>query len=349
MIAGIIETMLEKPDLKDARIITCLKNEYGLSVAKIVFFPLGADLNTAVYQAIADDETPYFVKLRRGDFDEASVSVPKFLSDLGIKQIIPSLPTQTGQLWASLPPYKMILYPFVAGHNGFEVNLSDQQRIELGTALKKFHTAVIPAALTKNVRREAFSPRWRETVKLFLAQIENEAFDDSLAMELAAFLKTKRDETFDLVNRAERLALTLQAQSPEFILCHADIHGWNLLIDGNDALYMVDWDTLIFAPKERDLMFVGCGLGGNGHTLQEEETLFYQGYGQTQLNPIALAYYRYERIIEDIAIYCEQLFLSDDGGEDRKQSLKNLKSNFRPNGTIEIARQSDKTLRDGQL
>lgn len=263
--------MLEKPSLPDARIITCLKNNYGLNVAKLAFLPLGADLATAVYHAITNDETPYFVKLRRGDFNEASVTVPKFLSDLGIEQIIPPRPTQTGQLWANLPPYKMILYPFVKGQNGFEVNLSDQQRIELGTALKKFHIADIPAAMTKNVQREGFSPQWREAVKSFLTRIEKETFNDPLAMKLAAFLRTKREESLELVNRAERLALALQAQSPEFILCHADIHGWNLLIDDNNALYMVDWDTLIFAPKERDLMFVGCGLGGNGHTLQEKK------------------------------------------------------------------------------
>ena len=47
--------MLEKPDLKDGKIITCLKNEYGLSVDKISFLPLGADLNTAVYRAVTDD------------------------------------------------------------------------------------------------------------------------------------------------------------------------------------------------------------------------------------------------------------------------------------------------------
>lgn len=339
--------MLEKPDLKDERIITCLQDEYGLRVVQITFLPLGADLNTAAYRVVADDETPYFVKLRRGEFNEASVAVPKFLSELGIKQVIPSLPTQMGQLWASLDPYKVILFPFVEGRNAFEVNLTDQQRVEFGTTLKKFHTAYIPAAMTNSVRRDGFSPRWRETVKLFLARIENEVFDDPLVMELATFLKTKRDETFELVKRAERFALALQAQPLEFILCHADIHGWNLLIDVNNALYMIDWDTLIFAPKERDLMFVGSGLGGNGHTLQEEETLFYQGYGQTQVNPIAMAYYRYERIIEDIASFCEQIFLSDEGGEDRKQALEILKSNFRPNGIIEIACQSDKTMREG--
>ncbi len=338
--------MLEKPELKDEKIINCLKTEYGLSVEKIAFLPLGADLNTAVYRVVTNDETVYFLKLRRGEFDEATVAVPKYLSDLGIKQIIPSLTTQTGQLWASLAPFKVILYPYVEGHNGFERNLSDQQWVEFGTALKRFHTAEIPSAITSSIQREKFSPQWRDTVKMFLERIEEETFDEPVAVEMAAFLKIKGDETLELVKRAERFAQMLQEQPPEFILCHADIHAWNLLIDDNDAFYMVDWDTLIFAPKERDLMFVGGGLGGNGHTPREEEALFYQGYGQTQIDPIAMAYYRYERIIEDIAVYCGQIFLSDEGGEDRKQSLEYLKSNFLPNCTIEMACQSDKTLRD---
>ena len=338
--------MLEKPELKDEKIINCLKTEYGLSVEKIAFLPLGADLNTAVYRVVTNDETVYFLKLRRGEFDEATVAVPKYLGDLGIKQIIPSLTTQTGQLWASLAPFKVILYPYVEGHNGFERNLSDQQWVEFGAALKRFHTADIPSAITSSIQREKFSPQWRDTVKMFLERIEAETFDEPVAVEMAAFLKIKGDETLELVKRAERFAQMLREQPPEFILCHADIHAWNLLIDDNDAFYMVDWDTLIFAPKERDLMFVGGGLGGNGHTPREEEDLFYQGYGQTQINPIAMAYYRYERIIEDIAVYCGQIFLSDEGGEDRKQSLEYLKSNFLPNCTIEMACQSDKTLRD---
>ncbi len=32
------------------------------------------------------------------------------------------------------------------------------------------------------------------------------------------------------------------------------------MIDKEEALYIVDWDTLIFAPKERELMFIGAGI-----------------------------------------------------------------------------------------
>jgi spectinomycin phosphotransferase len=89
-------------------------------------------------------------------------------------------------------------------------------------------------------------------------------------------------------------------------------------------------------------MFIGGGQGFVGHTAQEEEALFYRGYGQTPIDSTPLAYYRYERILQDIAVYCEQLLLSNEGGEDRTQSLRYLMANFLPNGTIEIAHKADK-------
>jgi spectinomycin phosphotransferase len=304
--------------------------------------PWGADVNTAVYRATTHDQNPYFVKLRSGDFDETAVAVPHYLHEHGLQQIIPALRTPSGQLWAELAPFKVILYPFVEGKNGYERPLSDDQWTEFGRALKQFHTAVIPATLTHNIKRESFSPHWRDTVKSFLARFERATFAEAVAVQMAAYLHSQRAETLALVQRTAQLAQQLQANPPNFILCHADIHAWNLLITDEGTLYMVDWDTLIFAPKERDLMFVGGGLGGNTRTPQEEESLFYQGYGPTDINQVALTYYRYERIIEDIGVSCEQIFLSDEGGKDRPQTLENVKSNYRPNGTIALARKTDR-------
>ncbi len=333
--------MLEKPDLPDAKISACLQDHYGLHIVSVEFLPLGADANTAVYRVVADDETPYFLKLRRS-FNETSVLVPKFLSEQGIRQIIVPIETTTQQLWAALDDFAVILYPFVEGHNAFEVEMSARQWVEFGDALKRLHRALVPQTLVNRLKRETFSPQWREIVKEFQRRVEQETFDDPTAAKLAAFLKSKRDTVLFLVRQAERLASALQSQPREFVLCHSDVHAWNILIDSQASFYIVDWDDPILAPKERDLMFVGSGMGICDTT--QQETLFYQGYSQTAIDHVALAYYRYERIVQDIAAYSEQILLTDEGGEDREQGLQNVIGNFLPNSIIDIARRSEKFL-----
>ncbi len=334
--------MLVKPDLKDEDIIKCLRDAYALDIDKVSFLPLGADFNTAVYRVTTRSAMDYFLKLRKGEFNDASVLVPKYLADLGLKQVIPAFTTEKGQFWTSLSSFKAILYPYVEGRNGIEVNLSDQQWIEFGATMKKLHSANIPREISSNVQRETFPSKWRQTVKTFLERVENEVFVESIAARMAMFLKSKREEILELVRRAEYLACLLQKQPLDYILCHADIHGWNLLIDEEGALYVVDWDTILFAPKERDLMFIGAGIWDSGRTPTEDEILFYEGYGPTNINYDAIAYYRIERVVEDIGEYCKQIFLSDEGGEDRTQSFQYLQSIFLPNGPIERAYQSYK-------
>lgn len=114
---------------------------------KITFLALGADFNTAVYRVTTSNQMDYFLKLRSGKFLEASVSVPKYLADLGIKQVIPPLASKTEQLWTSLASFKAILPPYVDGCNGVEAKLSDQQWAQFGAAIKKLHCVDIPASI----------------------------------------------------------------------------------------------------------------------------------------------------------------------------------------------------------
>ncbi len=340
---GIDSAMLEKPDLQDERLVACLQDKYGLRVAYAAFLPLGADRNAAVYRVVADNQKVYFVKLRRAAFDEIPVTLPKFLGDSGIAHIIAPLTTRTGRLWANLDRFNVVLYPFIEGADAYDLALSDYQWVELGKALKGIHSLVVPPTLSERIERERYTPRWREIVKTFLERVERESFEERVAKKLAAFLRARRDQILDLVGRAERLAQTLAARSPQFVVCHSDIHAGNILIDEDREFYIVDWDDPIMATKERDLMFVGGGQFGAWRSPQEEETLFYRGYGLTEIDQAALAYYRYERIIQDIAVFCEQIFLSNEGSEDREQSLRYLMSNFLPNNVLEIAYRADKT------
>jgi len=330
--------MLEKPDLPDQFIIDGVQAAYGLQVARVTFLPIGYDVNTAVYRLLAEDGGDYFLKLRKGDFNEITVALPHFLRTQGIQAIIAPLKTRRGLLWGSLDGYKMILYPFIPGRDGYAAALSDQQWIDFGAAVKRVHTAQIPPALTSLIAQENYSPQWREMVSSFQAQVETTDFDDPTAAKLAAFMQAKRAAISHLVARADQLGLALRACRLDFVLCHTDLHPGNLLIGNHEKLYIVDWDNPIFAPKERDLMLVG---GCSTWHSAREEALFYQGYGQTEVDRLALAYYRYERIIQDMAAFCEQLLLTDEGGEDREQGYLYFTSNFSPDHEIELAKTID--------
>jgi spectinomycin phosphotransferase len=337
--------MVQKFQVREEVILNGLLNEYGLDVKTISPLSLGADVDTSVYHVRSKDENNYFVKLRRENFSEASATIPSFLSTAGMKQVIPPLVTQNGQLWANIDPFKMTLYPFVEGQPGLDIKMSEQQWFEFGLALKQFHTTHFPRTLTNRIQRERFSPQSRDAVIMHLAQIEEVTHFEPCQVEAAGLLKSKKDEVLDVVRRAEQFAQMLQESPPELILSHGDIHGYNLLIDNNGSLYIVDWDGLLFAPKERDLMFIGGGHGNSGYTPEEEETMFYQGYGEANINEIAMAYFRYERIILDIADDYYLLFLSDEGEEIQAAALEDLNNKFLPDSYIEIAYRSDKVSR----
>jgi spectinomycin phosphotransferase len=336
--------LLEKPNISDSLIIDRVQDSYALHVNELTFLPLGADQGTAVYRVVGDNGKAYFLKVRKG-FEEITVTVPLFLQSQGVQEIISPIETSSKQGWADFGEYKLILYPFVEGQNGFEMELSDDHRRSLGASLKKIHAVQLPPELQQLIPQETFSPTWRESMKSFLKQVDEITYSEPTAQKLAQFIKSRQREIHRLLERADALASRVYPAS-EFVLCHTDIHGGNILLcnigqlpDVTEKLYAVDWDNPLLAPKERDLMFIGGGIDEIWKT-KDSEAVFYEGYGKTEINMAALAYYRYERVIEDLAVICEQLLLTDEGGADRERSFGWFTSNFEPGQTIEIA---DKT------
>jgi spectinomycin phosphotransferase len=318
----------------------------------VTFLPIGADANAAVFRVEMDDGAPYFLKLKRGDFDEIAVSIPAYLRAHGIARVMAPLATTAGQLWANGHGFTWILYPYFEGDNGFRQPLSDAHWVALGKSLRAVHASILPPELASRVPREDYSPRWREIVMEYDQQVEARVYgdaDDPFARRLAAFWRTRRDEIHAMVERSEQLGQMLRQRNgaaEAFVLCHTDLHAGNVLLSASDELELaiVDWDAPIFALKERDLMFIGGGIGAIWNTDREEE-LFYQGYGAVEIDSVALSYYRYERIVEDLAAYGEQIFEAQGSAEDREHGLVGTIGQFDPGRVVSIAHQTYERIR----
>lgn len=332
--------MLVRPAISDDQLRACLWQAYGRHACRIRFLPLGNDVNTAAFLVVDDDRERFFLRLRGGPFVAASVAVPTLLHDQGVAQVIPALRTVQGALWTRLGPFAVTLFPFVEGQNGFAAPLTDLQWTQLGAALRALHQLALPAPLLAELPRERYAGEWRRRVRALLAQSATASFEDGIAAEVAAFLRAHRAEIGRIVARAEELGRVLRAQSPPVVPCHGDIHAANVLLSSSGALSLVDWDTLTLAPKERDLMFIGGGIGGRW-TGEDDIARFYQGYGATAINQVALAYYRYERIVEDIAEYGERLLGTNLSDADRRAGLAKFLVLFQPGHVVDIAQRTD--------
>jgi spectinomycin phosphotransferase len=246
------------------------------------------------------------------------------------------IPTTSNQLWVHADGFDWMLYPFFEGKNAFESPLSRAQWIALGEAMREVHTTILPSELARRVPRESYSPRYRAIVKALDSQVELRSFDDRQAAQLGAFWMSKRDDIRAVVERAEQLAQHMHKRAASLVLCHSDLHAGNVLVGADDHLTIVDWDNPILAPKERDLMFVGASVGGSWNEPREKEW-FFTGYGPAEIDSLAIAFYRYERIVVDIAEYGRRIFDVQRTPKERQSDLQKLVSAFVPNNVIDIA------------
>lgn len=182
----------------------------------------------------------------------------------------------------------------------------------LGAIMRSIHDASIPPEVAQDIPLEGFARRWLDKIRRVEAVLERRAYAGEAAAAVAQNWRERAAEIELCRGRYLALGAQLERRAPEFVLCHADIHPANIIIDAGGAIHIVDWDETLLAPKERDLMF----FIDDGRSVDTTEA-FLAGYGERSVDPLALAYYKYDWVIQEFGDYGERVFLSDDlsGGE----------------------------------
>jgi spectinomycin phosphotransferase len=327
--------MPREPHPTTQQIADHLREAYGLDARDVALIPDRTHAEATVYRVEAGGSS-YFFKLTRNQ-PPGSLSVVQHLADAGITEVPAPVKSRDGSLTTHIGDLSAILYPFIEGENGFTHPLTDQQWIALGAAVRAIHDVELPPSLAATMRHEAYSDVWRSRVRGLMAGIETLEPDDEVSRGLVELLSTWRNTITKLFEHSELLAATLRKTPLPAVICHGDLHAGNVLVDDDRLLAIVDWDDPVLAPKERDLMFIGAGIG-HVWNRPEESDAFYRGYGPTVVNADALAYYRCERVVEDIAVYYDQLMLpSASQGADHALMLQKLAEAFGSNDVVDIA------------
>ena len=336
--------MLTRPAIADDDIKSVLAQDYGLQLRAFDFLPLGNDMNSYVYRAETLNDGARFIKVKLKIDNPASLIVPRYLRDLGIAEVVAPMESRSGQTYVTTEGFSVIVYPYVAGGNGMDTPMTDVHWIAYGNVLRRIHDATVtrPPEVDALLRREAFDLPTAPYVSAVQARMHTSAPRDDIDASAHSFWRVRDSEINALLARTEQLGELLRKQHLPPVLCHSDIHTANLMVQSTDIVCVVDWDGPMLAPRERDLMFVAgmSGVPGDWITATHE-SLFFQGYGAVALNWPLLAYYRYERALEDMSSYGDCILSESFDEATRRDALKGLMQVFAHGEAVEWARACD--------
>lgn len=327
--------MRDRPKLTDERIVAGLEYAYGISARAVEFLPIGNDAAATTFR-VRGEQRAYFLKLRVGDPNRASLILPHHLRVNGVDNVVAPLVTTSGALFAELDEYSLVLYPWIEGESKLGKTLSPQQWRAWGAIMRAIHRACFNEQVKAQLPQEQYGKRWLGRLEKVERALERIHQPHAFAIELAGLWRQKAAKIEEARERYLSLGSRLEARSHEHVICHADIHSANIMVDAAGVIHIVDWDEVILAPKERDLMFFLV----DGHS-NDAVSAFMDGYGDCQADKIGLAYYRYDWVLQEYCDYGERVCLSNELSDRELQfSIDEFKRLFAPGDVVELADQA---------
>jgi spectinomycin phosphotransferase len=212
-------------------------------------------------------------------------------------------------LWTKLEDWNVIVYPFIDGDTSF-TGMTKEQWKEVGAIFKRIHQVLLAPEGFESLRKETFDPteyaRW---VRAFETQHLHSRHGGSVSERALHASWVAHQSTIHAgVTSLEKLAEVLQERPFPYVICHADLHPANLLRDHVGHVFVIDWDDVMLAPKERDFIFVR----------EPQADAFWEGYGQAEIDWMALTYYCWERVVTDVIECARNVCFRDDLGEESR-------------------------------
>jgi len=269
--------------------------DFGLDVVELTPVAEGADIAAQVWRASTATNV-YAVKWS-GAGTNTGHQVAAFLADSGLPGVPEMIRTVEGGLWSVHAKKRLTITPWIDGPRAARTGLTDEQWSEYGALLRRVHDAEPPHrlrdALPKHSHIDARTPALAAEVRTRLETPEGEVEE-----ELAAVWKQYDHIIEDLLTNRP------PAPAGPRVVCHGDPHLGNVLI--RDGLHLIDWDDVIFAPREQDLMFMLGGMADVGPTTTDQMDAFLAGYGPHTVDQEAVHYYRHVRAFEDVVGWSHQ-------------------------------------------
>jgi spectinomycin phosphotransferase len=304
----------------DERVREWVREDFGLALHSMHEVTDGADDNARLWRAVAAGGARYAVKLSGGG-TAAGLRVSAQLARCGVSGVPAPVVTRDGRLFSERAGRRLSVVHWVSDLRAANAQAADAQAADAQAAdtdaadapaavgMSAAHWASFGALLAAVHAAAPREPLPREAHDHERVAATTRALDDrlrgwhpdGLVRDLIAGWRAAAEDVSRLLELTDHLghALRTAPSPPAMVLCHGDPHVGNLLLGDAGRVWLVDWDDVIVAPRERDLIHVVGGVFAP--VTPEQRAWFFDGYGPADLDPDRLTYHRCVRALEDFA------------------------------------------------
>jgi len=195
----------------------------------------------------------------------------------------------------------------------------DVRRV-MGAVLGRLHAATeqVPTDLP---RREDFALPSRAALVEALHDLDRDWDFGPFAEPARKLLKVSAPELERRLQMYDELVACVRESSDSWVITHGEPHRANVIRDPQGGVHLVDWDTTLIAPRERDLQMVLDQDLTGWHEYSEVA-------GVASLNHEALQLYRWWWQLADIAVFVAGFRRPHERTEDAVACWENLASNL---------------------
>lgn len=322
------------PDLSDSAVAAAASERWGLPPLTAAYRPVGYGSHHWSLEAAAGARWFASVDVLDGqDPDEsfgrlsAAFETAAAARDSGLSFVVAPLRTCGGDVLTRLGGYALAVYPHVEGRfGGFGDSLAAAEAGELVAMLRRLHEVEVERP-GDDIRMETFEIAGRVRLEATFGEAAvAEGWPGPYGEALRRLLDRHRDDVDRVLREHDRLVATAGPQTERLVLTHGEPHPGNL-VRGKDGLMLIDWDTALLAPPERDLWLVDARADGRA-------SAEYAALTGRPVVPELLERYRLAWSLADLVVYVELLRHTPAETADTTWSWEALKGTLEEMSTV---------------
>jgi spectinomycin phosphotransferase/16S rRNA (guanine(1405)-N(7))-methyltransferase len=299
--------MLTRPgDLSDAELLSSLAEGWDLNVASLEYRAVGfgshhwcaTDTGGHRWFLTVDDldakrisaEEPLETAFERL---QGALATARALRDAGAAFVVSPIPARDGPVVRRISTrYALALYPHIDGRSGPGGYESVADRLAVLDLIVRVHTS--PDTLTRNTPVDDFAVARRDELMRALDDLARPWHEGPYAEPTRRLLSGHAAEITSRLDRYDQLAAEARDQRHRVVLTHGEPHSGNVMVTATGRM-LIDWDTTMIAPPERDLW-----------TLESSDGTVAETYTKVTGTPVLssmLDLYRLRWDLTEVALY----------------------------------------------